>query len=177
MWFLAFGLYAAHLLPYRALTWQAGVLILAGSAAFCSGAVIASQRVSFRRPPHPIEPATVELAAGGLVLATYIGLLAFVYQVAGRFGLSAALVSNFDVRRAIIAGDMAITIKYVYIGLAATACCSVAAAVARSRARQAMWLCLTASMPAGMYFSTGRLNVVSAVLVAAVADASQGRAQ
>jgi oligosaccharide repeat unit polymerase len=165
-WSIATGLYALHLLPYAETTWKLAAVATGGTAAFCLGAWlgdgVVSARVATPATGGSVVPGAALLCAG---LTTFL-LLALLVQVSARFGVSAALISSAEVRRAIGDGFASVTIKFVYPGLATAALAALAAA--RST-RRTGWLVLAGAATGSMYFSTGRSTILLAAITAASA--------
>jgi len=110
----------------------------------------------------------VRIAALGALILTALLLCCFLAQTASRYGLRAAIVSTQTVRDAIGLGQFAITIKYVYAALAATALCAIAAAN-EPKSTAFRWRLATVLAIASIYFSTGRSTLVVAMVVGVVA--------
>jgi oligosaccharide repeat unit polymerase len=150
-------------------------LILGGTAAFTAGAAIAgrpfsepeSRAIGLSREAAP----RIALAAALLLALTAFWLVAFIAEVSQSFGLRAALVNSPEVRTAIGSGGTAWTIKYVYAAFAAAVLSSVAASIASSHRERLLWLGAAGLCALAMYFSTGRSNIVVAVVAGAIAYA------
>ena len=173
-WTLAGVLYTAHLLPYRWVSGRTALLVIASTIAFV-GCSLAGERLfsrlagrvhleDEREYRHAIRLAAVTATALVAVL-----LLAFVAQVAGDFGLRAALVSSQDVRGAIGEGAYSVTVKYLYFALAAIVLCSLAAAQAETRRSAIAWLLVAIVLAGTIYFSTGRSTIVVGLIAGSVA--------
>lgn len=175
-WAAAATLFALHLLPYHRLGAESGVLIVGGSVAFAAASALAGGSTRARRPPSGIRldedgRRTLRLASVALCGLTAAWLLAFLGQAAENFGVRDSLVSSPEVRTAIGAGQMAVTIKYVYAAIAATMACAMSAACARSAVSRNRWAGAAAAAAFTTYFSTGRSNLLVAVVVGALAYA------
>jgi oligosaccharide repeat unit polymerase len=171
-WAGAAGLFALQLLPYRELPPLTCALIVGATLAFVAGAVVGDRHL--RRPASSttserLDYVLLARAAAGALVLTGLVLVAFLWQTSRDFGLRDALLSSGDVRGAIGTGAASVTIKYVYAALAATALSSLAAAQAPTRNGRIAWVLATGAAVASLYFSTGRSNVVNAVIIAAIA--------
>lgn len=187
-WACAVLLYSLHLLPYR---WVSGttVLLAIGSAlVFSAGALVAERALGPRLPPRVAGDGEVErvrvaaaravgYAAVATSGATLVLLAGFIVQAAGKFGLRATFITSADVRLAVGAGELALTVKYVYFALAATALASVAAALSLTRRGRWAWRALAASAVFSVYFSTGRSTIVLAALAGLAAYVLARRTQ
>jgi hypothetical protein len=101
--------------------------------------------------------ATASCIALGL---TAILLTGFLVQATAHYGIKAVLTNSVNLRTAIGAGALALTIKYVYAALAATVLCAlIAGSTPASRLKWAAAAVLSAS---STYFSTGRATLVLA---------------
>jgi hypothetical protein len=167
-WAVATGLYVMRLLPYRALDTDTVVLACAASLAFAVG-TLAGEGIGNRMSPvaegrtADRDTATIRWAAGLALALTALLLGAFIAQTGARYGPRAALISTLTVRDALGAGQFALTIKFVYAALAATALCAVA--TARDRANAMRWGGAAVAAIGSIYFSTGRSTLVVAVVV------------
>lgn len=175
-WALATSLYALHLLPYRPLGVGSAALIAGATLGFSAGALAAAPLAA--RLPGTADVGArnqrdVAIAALLLLGLSAVALLAFLTQVANRFGVRAALVSSYLVRRAIGLGELSVTIKYVYVVLGAAIVCALAAECGAG-GRRATWLAGASLAALSTYFSTGRSTIVVAVLMAAIACAVGG---
>ncbi len=174
-WALATFLFALRLLPYRAMTWTTAVVIVGGTLAFAAGSLIgnraADRRLHRLTSAQQEDPNCVGVAA--VLTGSVLGLVlvAFLAQVAHDFGVRDAIVSAPSVRLAIAAGATPVTIKYVYLALAAATLGGIAAARAPRRGLRWRWTAFAAVCGASMYFSTGRANIVLALLVGLLAGA------
>lgn len=182
-WTAAVTLFALHLLPYRALGATAALLLALATLSFLLGLWLgarAEDRLPPRLtgpPPRRLPQETLAAAATLAGVALALSLLVFLGHVASRFGVRAALVSNPDVRRAIGAGEFALTIKYVYLAFACAPLAGLAAATRPGGLRsRALWFaggvggaCVAA------YFSTGRANVVLVAAAGAITYAAARR--
>ena len=170
-WAIATGLYLMKLFPYRTLDNKSVVLVCGSSLAFLVG-TLGGERITRRRASGLSEPTAPERYAIGWAAALALGLtalllLAFLAQAASTYGARAALVSTLTVRDAIGQGAFALTVKYVYAALAATALCGIAAATDRKNA--AIWALGGLAAVGSIYFSTGRSTLVVALVVGLVA--------
>jgi hypothetical protein len=168
-WAIATTLYLLRLLPYRQLGGTTVVLASAATAAFVAG-TLAGERLARKVPPYagrtvPANIQTIHFAAVSAATLTTVWLAAFLIQAASRHGLAATIVSSADVRADVGAGELALTIKYVYAALAATALCASAAGATQRR----RWVVLATLCAGSTYFSTARSTVVAASLVAIIA--------
>jgi oligosaccharide repeat unit polymerase len=82
------------------------------------------------------------------------------------FGVKSALISSGQVRLAIGAGGLSITIKYVYFAFAAVALSTLAAANAHRHGTRNRWLAAAAISGLSLYFTTGRANIIIALIIA-----------
>lgn len=174
-WALAASLYLLDLLPYPMLSGTTAFIVSAASLAFVASAVggellarhtlIARHRLRLDLEPRPDQ---IRRAAALAVALTGILLAAFLSQVALRYGVHAAIISSSTVRNAIEAGSLAITIKYVYLAIAATALCAVAASSATKSNSRRRWATAGTASVASLYFSTGRSTIVAAAIVGVV---------
>lgn len=172
-WAAAACLYATNLLPYAPLSVETFLLVLGCSAAFACGA-LAGEVIGRRFPPATPATDRVERAAVLLLVVTGIGLGLFFAQSMSRFGVGAVVVSSSEVREALGAGELTVTIKYVYAALAAASVCGAAAGLRAGR-RRATWLFGVAVAAASTYFSTGRSTPVLALLFGLLAFGVAGR--
>jgi len=163
-WSLALGLFALQLLPYKSLADKTLVLIVIASAAFVGAACLASRMTRTQRTAAGARQ--VEWAAGALLVVALVGCALFVVQAVVNVGIRDALLTSPTVRQAVQAGEYALTIKYVYVALAAAAMCGVAAGLLP--ARRGRWLIAAGMAVACIYFATGRATVVVAGVAAAV---------
>jgi hypothetical protein len=171
-WALAAGLYFMHLLPYRRLDVETVVIACGSCLVFVLG-TLAGERIGGRLAAKPDRRSNIGIveirwAATMAVGLTALMLCAFMTQAAAHFGVRAVLASTPNVRDAIGAGEFALTIKYVYAALAATALCAIAAAK-DSKSRPTHWHAATILSILSIYFATGRSTLVVAVVVALVA--------
>jgi hypothetical protein len=158
--------------PYRHLGWTTVALALAASAAFAIAA-ISADRLLDRLAVSPAGPtgANSEVIATAACIAlalTGIVLAAFLVQASSEHGVKAVLLNAAELRNAIGAGSMPLTIKYVYAAFAATVLCAAAAGSSRSSSR-IKWAAAAVVAASSTYFSTGRANVVTAFIAGIVA--------
>jgi hypothetical protein len=174
-WALATGLFALHLLPYRALELETAALIAAATAAFSVG-MLATTNAARLDPARgegrsSVNAKTVERAAMLAVGLTFAGLAVYLVQLTQRFGLHDVFVTSPEVRSALSDGAAALTIKYLYVGYAACALCGIAAGSARDARRRHLWLGLGILTVLAEYFTTARSNVILTALVLVLAEA------
>jgi len=162
-WGVASGLLALGLLPYSPMRPNTAGLIIAATGAFCAGALTLAPDPGGRSGSR-MPRAGIRLAAGASVLLLTAMLGAFLLQVSVQFGPRAAFVSSGEVRQAIQAGTLAVTIKYIYVTFVAATLCGLAAGCTHPGRERKTWLLLTALSVVTAYFSTGRGSIVIAAL-------------
>ena len=168
-------LYALPALPYRDMSLATAAIVIGALLVFTAVAWRAGgKNASAGRLPgvsasHHGRVRVVGVLVG-LLAAVWLG--AFLLEVSTAYGVRAAFVSSPDVRRALGAGEFAVTIKYMYAALAAGIACALAAGTVSDRKRRRRWLVAAASACLMTYFSTGRSNVVTAVLMTALCYAA-----
>ena len=172
-WALAATLYALHLLPYRPLAWGTVAVAVLSTLAFaggtmCFGSGRAVPGLGFA-PPSTRDRRRAVAAATVLIGLTALLLGAYLAQAVSRYGLRATFVSTAALRAAVEHGDFAVTIKYIYVAMAAIAVSGVAAAVAAEARHRRAWLAITVVCVASLYFGTGRATIVSGAVVGLVA--------
>jgi hypothetical protein len=165
-WSLAIGAYSLGLLPYQQLGVLPQVLLGLALLGFMGGAMVgehlgkrAADRLEARRGPS--QMAHLPLAAKIVFALTLLGLVGFLLQVERSYGLRAALVSSPHVRQAIEAGAFNVSIKYVYVAVAASVLCGASAAIGPHTRR---WVLAGGSAVLSTYFATGRSTVVVATV-------------
>ena len=175
-WAAATTLYAVNALPYHDMSADTAAIILGAVLAFAAAAWQAGKIPASTSPRYRgvATESYMQHRFVALLLAsvTAVWLGAFLLQLSHRFGLRAAFVSSPDVRRAVAAGELAFTIKFVYAALAAVVACVLAAATVPSSVTRRRWLAAAVGACGATYFSTGRSNVMSAVLIAALCYAA-----
>lgn len=166
VWALAVGVYSLKLLPYVQLGVLAQVLIGGASIGFMLGAMIgerlggrAAVRLQARRGAS--RPEHLPRAAKIVFALNVACLMVFLLQVAHSYGLRAALLSSSHVRQAVETGTFKITVKYVYIAVAASVLCGICAATGPHRRR---WALAAVFAVGSTYFATGRSTVVVAAV-------------
>jgi oligosaccharide repeat unit polymerase len=173
VWALAVGAYSWRLLPYSPLS-SLGQLLIGGSTlmfvggTFLGGHVVARVARAQTEGSADDSERRVHIAAMLALATNAFGLCAFLLQAARSFGLRNALVSSPQVRHAVQTGAFNITIKYVYVAVAAAALCGAAAAIGPHRRR---WAVGAGAAVLTTYFTTGRATVVAASAVALCAYA------
>jgi len=166
VWSLALGLFALHLLPYDTISGETLLWITAASLAFV-GATLVAPRLPTPGAPSRIGPQQVQWAAALLLAAALVGCALFVAQAVLDVGPRAALFTSWTLRAAVHEGAYAVTVKYLYVAIAAAAMCGVAAGVASERRR--WWLAAAGAAVASTYFATGRSTLVITGIAASVA--------
>jgi hypothetical protein len=168
-WAVASCLFATRLLPFRDPSWTTVALAVGASAAFAIAA-IGGDRLFARLSTLSHTGSDSQLIASAALIAlalTAVMFAAFLVQASSDHGLKAVLLNSKDLRDAIGAGTMALTIKYVYAAFAATVLCATAAG-ALSASRK-VWVVGAVMAASSTYFSTGRANLVTAVIAGLVA--------
>ena len=169
-WLAVCALYALRLLPYNPLRTETAALIFASACVFCASAWLAGGRRHRRsRPTAGVSRehfATARGAATCLLVVSGVGLFAFLAQAAAAHGLRATLVTSAAVREGVQTGQFVFTIKFVYVALAAALASALVAALAEDRSQRRRWLALALLPVFAMYFSTGRSNLVTALVMA-----------
>jgi hypothetical protein len=165
-WALAVGAYSLRLLPYQRLGVLTQVLLGFAVLGFMGGAIAgehvggkAADRLDARRGPSKMVH--LPLAAMIAVGLTFVGLVGFLLQVERNYGLRAALVSSSSVRQAVELGAFNISIKYVYVAIAASVLCGASAAISPHTRR---WALVGGATVLSTYFATGRSTVVVAIV-------------
>jgi len=159
-WAAAADLLAIGLIPYAALSLRAAGLMLAGSAAFCIGALLCdAPTIGEHRRRHD-DIRVVRLAAGTALVLLGVAMVAFLVQIAVGYGPRAVIVTSPDVRHAIGTGQFAITIKYVYLAFIAATLAGLAGAKATAALERRFWLAMIVVAAGTAYFSTGRSTIV-----------------
>jgi hypothetical protein len=176
LWTASLGLavvaHSLHLLPYRTLQ-AATILFLAGAtAAFAVGVFAArgGRRYSLRLTWAP-SVKELKIAATVALGVTVVMLVAFLMQVASNYSLRQALIISPDVRVGIYTGETFVTIKYLYVAFAAVALCAMVAGRSGTARGRWGWLGLALAGISTTYFSTGRGNVLTGIVIAIVAFA------
>jgi len=161
-WAAAVVLFALELLPYRTPADRTWLLIDASTLGFV-GAALAGRPLAKRIPWRPRWVDGLPYAAAGLTLLTAVWLVAFLVEATVQYGVRATLVTSVDVRRGIQEGALSVSVKYVYVALAAAAVCG--AMLAYSSGRRP-WALAALFVIGSTYFSTGRATVVMAMVIA-----------
>ena len=168
-WSIAVTTYAAGLLPYIQLSLGAGAFLVASQVAVVGGLLVAGRRRSDDQELPPDAATPLRWAALAAVGLTAVGVLAFVIEASTLFGLDRVLAASADVRQAIGGGDLAFSVKYVYLALAATTLTAAKAGLAEDRRSRRGWLALAAVSCATIYLATGRATLLSGLIAAFVA--------
>ena len=183
-WAIATCLFALHLLPYRPLGTSTALLVAACTACFAAGCALGrrwaerrrSSRTDVRRHGTSSAGDPVSVAALIGVALTGAGLALYLGELSIQYGMRNALITSPEVRRGLADGAAGLTIKYLYVAYATAALCGLAAAQAADVRRHRMWLGVGLLVVTSQYFTTGRSNIVLALLVLAAAEAL-GRAR
>jgi oligosaccharide repeat unit polymerase len=172
-WAAALMGYSTHLLPFRTLSISTSLYITVGVAGFAA-ATIAGSKMRMRaapRSPGPLQvDARVRPVAISLSVIATAWFVAFLIAAVKTVGLRDAFISSPSLREAISQGTMAVEIKYLYATYAALAAVGVWLGQSAPSRKIRYALAGTGVLGSAMsYFSTGRANVVTGLIILGVA--------
>jgi oligosaccharide repeat unit polymerase len=170
-WALATIFFAAHLLPYRTIQLRTVVIIVGCAGTFVAGSLIGERVLARQIAPNPESerlngaPLQVSLAARLVLVALVLTCSVFVLQLVKDFGVRSALISSGQVRLAIGAGGLSLTIKYIYFAFAAVSLSTIMAGAARQSATRNRWLAAAVGSGLSLYFTTARSDMIVALVI------------